>query len=120
MSDEERDELVGDARVCVCTSVKEGWGITIIEANALGTPVVATDAPGLRDAVRDGETGVLVADGEPRAFTERLAAATTDLLSDVSRATRLSAGARAWAQRFDWESAAAKMARAVEDARSAR
>ncbi len=120
VSDEERDELVGDARVCVCPSVKEGWGITVIEANALGTPVVATDAPGLRDAVRDGETGVLVADGEPRAFTERLAAATADLLSDVSRATRLSAGARAWAQRFDWESAAAKMARAVEDVRSAR
>ena len=46
-----RDELLAGSRVCVCPSVKEGWGITVVEANALGVPVVATDAPGLRDAV---------------------------------------------------------------------
>jgi len=119
VSDEERDILVGDARVCVCASVKEGWGITVTEANALGTPVVATDAPGLRDAVHDGETGLLVADGEPAAFTERLSRAIGDLLSDDTLAAHLSAGARDWAQRFDWDSAASKMAQAVEDARRA-
>ncbi len=119
VSDEERDALVGDARVCVCASVKEGWGITVTEANALGTPVVATDAPGLRDAVHDGETGLLVPDGEPAAFTKRLSRAIADLLSDDALAAHLSAGARDWAQRFDWDSAASKMAQAVEDARRA-
>lgn len=119
VSNEERDRLIGDARVCICPSVKEGWGITVIEANALGTPVVATDAPGLRDAVRNGETGVLVKDGEPSEFTERLATATADLLSDTSLATNLSSGAREWARRFNWESAASKMAQAIENVRRA-
>ena len=41
----ERDALLSDSRVCVCPSVKEGWGITIVEANARGTPAVATAAP---------------------------------------------------------------------------
>jgi glycosyltransferase involved in cell wall biosynthesis len=59
-SDEERDRLLAGARVCVCPSTKEGWGLTVIESNALGTPNVTTDAPGLRDSVRDGETGFLV------------------------------------------------------------
>ena len=57
-----RDELLAGSRVCVCPSVKEGWGLTVVEANALGRPVVATDAPGLRDAVIHEQTGVLVAD----------------------------------------------------------
>jgi len=38
VSDEERDALLAESRVCVCASVKEGWGLTVIEANAVGTP----------------------------------------------------------------------------------
>ena len=41
-------------------SLAEGWGLTILEANTLGTPAVAYDVPGLRDSVRDGQTGWLV------------------------------------------------------------
>lgn len=119
-SDELRDELLAGSRVCVCPSVKEGWGITVVEANALGVPVVATDVPGLRDAVRHDETGLLVADGPPEALVPRLAEAIAALLADEARATRLSAGALAWARRFDWESSAAIMAEAVERARSGR
>jgi glycosyltransferase involved in cell wall biosynthesis len=117
VSDAERDELVGSARVCVCPSVKEGWGITVIEANALGTPVVATDAPGLRDAVRPGETGILVADAGPQAFAARMAEAIARVLSDDALAARLSAAARSWARRFDWDASARRMVRAVEAAR---
>ena len=98
--------------------VKEGWGITVVEANALGVPVVATDAPGLRDAVRHDETGLLVPDGPPDALVPRLADAILRLLSDEALATRLSAGALAWSRRFDWDTAAATMADAVERART--
>lgn len=117
VSDAERDALVREARVCVCPSVKEGWGITVIEASALGVPVVATDAPGLRDAVRHGETGVLVEDGPSEAFVRRLASTTEELLRDPSLAARLAQGGRKWSRRFDWDSAAALMAEALEDAR---
>jgi len=119
-SDALRDELLAGSRVCVCPSVKEGWGITVVEANALGVPVVATDAPGLRDAVVHDETGVLVADGAPDALVPRLAEAIAGLLGDESRLARLAAGARAWSRRFDWDASAAIMADAVERARRAR
>jgi D-inositol-3-phosphate glycosyltransferase len=86
----------------------------VIEANALGLPVVATDAPGLRDAVRDGETGVLVPDAPPEAFSAGLARALEALLGDPGRLARLSAAARAWAGRFDWDHSAQRMAEALE------
>jgi glycosyltransferase involved in cell wall biosynthesis len=116
VDDDERDRLVAGARLAVCPSVKEGWGITVIEANVLGVPVVATDAPGLRDAVRDGQTGVLVPDDAPERFTERLADAIAKLLDDPSRLEQLSTEARVWARRFDWDSSAEVMARAIESA----
>jgi glycosyltransferase involved in cell wall biosynthesis len=116
VADDERDRLVAEARVCACPSVKEGWGITVIEANALATPVVATDAPGLRDAVRPGETGLLVADGPPEAFVPALADALGRVLADDALAGRLSRGALAWSRGFGWDSAARAVARAIEAA----
>ena len=109
----ERDALVADARVAVCPSVKEGWGLTVVECNALGVPVVATDAPGLRDAVRPGETGTLVPDGDPEVFSQRLAHALAALLADEAELARLATGARAWARRFDWDTSAQRMAAAL-------
>ena len=44
----------------VFPSPKEGWGITVMEAAACGTPSLASNSPGLRDSVRDGQTGILV------------------------------------------------------------
>jgi len=113
VSDEERDTLLAGARVAVCPSVKEGWGLTVIECNALGVPVIATDAPGLRDAVRHDETGLLVADGPSRGFTERLVGAIDALLDDPDRLARLATAARTWAQRFDWDASAERMAQAL-------
>ncbi len=57
VSEEKKREILQSAWVCINTSLKEGWGITIIESNACGTPVVASDSPGLRDSVIDGKTG---------------------------------------------------------------
>jgi glycosyltransferase involved in cell wall biosynthesis len=109
VDDAERDRLLAAARVCVCASAKEGWGLTVIEANALGTPNVASDAPGLRDSVRDGETGFLAPPGDERVFAERIGA----LLADDALAARMSEAARAFARRFDWERAADQMEAAL-------
>jgi glycosyltransferase involved in cell wall biosynthesis len=113
VSDEERDHLLASARVCVCPSTKEGWGLTVIEANALGTPVVATDAPGLRDSVEEGRTGFLVPDGDVDAFADRIGA----LLSDVELGRRMSGAALTWSHRFDWDHAADQMAESLEAVR---
>ena len=113
VSDEDRNALLLETRVCVCPSEKEGWGLTVIESNATGTPVVATDAPGLRDSVRDGETGFLVETGSVEAFANRIA----QLLEDDALALRMSRAALDWSKQFDWDVAADEMADALEDAR---
>jgi glycosyltransferase involved in cell wall biosynthesis len=113
VSDRERDALLAKTRVCVYPSVKEGWGLGVIEANACGVPVVATDAPGLRDAVRDGDTGFLAPEGDSSAFAERIGR----LLADDALADRMSLAALSWSKRFDWDSAARAMAAVLETAR---
>ena len=112
VTDAERDELLAAARVCVCPSAKEGWGLTVIEANALGTPVVATDAPGLRDSIEEGTTGFLVPDGDVDGFADRIGA----LLADDGLACRMSAAALEWSHRFDWDRAADRMQDSLEAA----
>ncbi len=90
---------IQQATVVVNTSEKEGWGLTVLEANACGVPTIASDVPGLRDAVLQNETGVLVPHGD----LERLSTAITAVLSSDTERQRLAAGARAWALQFSWE-----------------
>jgi glycosyltransferase involved in cell wall biosynthesis len=116
VSSEERDQLLSETRVCVCPSEKEGWGLTVIEANAVGTPVVATRADGLSDSVRHEETGYLVEDRDVAGFAQRIA----QLLADDELATRMSTAALEWSRRFDWDRAATEMAESLEEARCAR
>jgi glycosyltransferase involved in cell wall biosynthesis len=112
VSDRKRDAILSESRVCICASEKEGWGLTVIEANSSGVPVVATDTDGLRDSVRDGETGFLIPRGDVKGFAERAGA----LLSDDALARRMSRSALAWSREFDWERSTDDMEEAVEDA----
>jgi glycosyltransferase involved in cell wall biosynthesis len=114
LDDDERDRWLAESRVCVCASEKEGWGLTVIEANAVGTPVVASDAPGLRDSVRDGETGWLAPVGDVAAFRARIA----DLLRADERAEAMARSGEVWSRRFDWDLAATELETAIARARS--
>jgi glycosyltransferase involved in cell wall biosynthesis len=100
VSEEKKVELYAKARVVVNSSLKEGWGLTSIEANACGTPVVATDVPGLCDSVRHGETGFLVPFGDVGGF-----AAALRRLLDGPEAGAMREKALAWAGRHTWEPA---------------
>jgi glycosyltransferase involved in cell wall biosynthesis len=91
----------------VLASPKEGWGITNLEAAACATPVVASNSPGIRESVRDGETGYLVPHGDVLA----MAAALDRLASSRDLVERLGAAARAFAETFTWERAAEETAR---------
>jgi glycosyltransferase involved in cell wall biosynthesis len=62
--------LVSSAWLNVHTSVAEGWGYSITEAAAAGTPTVAYDVPGVSDAVEEGRNGIRVRDGDVRALAE--------------------------------------------------
>lgn len=107
MNDTVKRSLMERAWMHAITSMKEGWGITVIEAAACGTPTIASDTPGLRDAVVHGESGLLVRHGDVTA----LADAIRTLLTDRVQLQRLAAGARARAESFTWDAAAAAIGR---------
>lgn len=98
VTDEEKVAWMQRATVVVQPSRKEGWGLTVLEANACGTPVVATDVPGLRDSVRHGTSGLLAAPNPAS-----LATCLLSVLSDDTLRARLARGARAWSERFRWD-----------------
>jgi glycosyltransferase involved in cell wall biosynthesis len=102
VDEEEKRQLFRRAWVHVLTSPKEGWGISNIEAAACGTPTVASDSPGLRDSVRDGETGLLVEHGDVPGLARQL----RRLLEDPTLRERLGAGARRFAEGLSWDLAA--------------
>ncbi len=80
-------------------SLAEGWGLTITEAAACGTPAVATDVSGHRSSVVDGVTGVL-------APLDRLGETIADVLLDDQRRGRLAAAALSRAQTLTWDASA--------------
>jgi len=95
------DELVATLHRChvfLNPSPKEGWGLTVVEANQCGLPVVASDRPGLKDSVRDGVTGALVPYGDHEAF----AAEAVKILGDPELFQQRSDAAREWAGTFSW------------------
>lgn len=91
-------ELLARAHVMVNPSVREGWGLVNIEANAMATPVVAYNSPGLVDSVIDGKTGVICKQNSP----ETMAKEVFDLLEEKNRLDRLSRQAVKWAKSFSW------------------
>lgn len=99
------------AHAVVYPSPREGWGIAAAEAAACGTPVLASDAEGLRDVVRHGVTGFLIPHRDTGAWEARM----IEILGDAPLRERMAAAAREWARRFDWDVEAEKMRRIVEE-----
>jgi glycosyltransferase involved in cell wall biosynthesis len=98
----EKLALLQRAWALLFASPKEGWGITNLEAAACGTPVIASDSPGLRESVRHGETGFLVPHGDVSAMVTRM----QELAESATRVASFAASARAFAERFSWDAAA--------------
>ena len=107
----EKVSLLRRAWANVFPSPKEGWGITVVEAAACGTPSIASDSPGLRDSVRHMETGYLVPHGDVSALAARM----LELAGDPALVARLGGGARRFAERLTWERSAAETERHLQD-----
>jgi glycosyltransferase involved in cell wall biosynthesis len=105
VSEAEKIRLLRRSWVHLLTSPKEGWGISVLEAAACGTPTVASDSPGLRDSVQAGRTGLLVPHGDLNALT----GAVRTLLEDAALRSAMGASARAFAEGFTWDGSARTM-----------
>jgi glycosyltransferase involved in cell wall biosynthesis len=101
IDESEKLALLRRSWALVFASPKEGWGITNLEAAACGTPVVASNSPGIRESVRNGETGFLVPHGDVNA----MAASMDTIASNATLVSSLGVQARRFAETFTWERA---------------
>lgn len=107
LANERMVEVLNRSHLFLNASPKEGWGLTVIEANACGVPVVGSDRPGLRDSILHGKTGFLVEYGDAGAFAERA----LEILRDHALWERLSRAGLEWAATMTWERTADEMER---------
>jgi glycosyltransferase involved in cell wall biosynthesis len=106
-----RDRILRTAWLTVNASEGEGWGLSIVEANAFGVPALAFRRPGLRDSIRHGETGWLIGDDDDLGQT------ICDILTELKDplfAADLSERARRWSAHFTWKAMASQMLALLE------
>jgi len=99
VSEVKKFTLLARAHLLIHPSLKEGFGLTVPEAGYVGTPVVVYNSPGLRDIVKNGINGVIVAENSPKS----LANASMKLLSDRLLYQKLSQGAKKQASQCNWD-----------------
>jgi glycosyltransferase involved in cell wall biosynthesis len=110
LTDDDRRELVKRAWVLVNPSVREGWGLNVIEAAALGVPCVAYDVAGLHDSVQDGVTGLLAESGSEN----ELAAQVMRVLQSDPLRRELTGNALKYTKEFSWDKTAKQFMEVLE------
>lgn len=98
VSQEEKFDLLARSCVLINPSVHEGWGLVNIEANCVGTPVIAYRSAGLIDSVKNGVSGLVLSQNTPREMAKQVRA----LLNDNQKYQKLSLGALSWSHNFSW------------------
>ncbi|MBL8024764.1 MAG: glycosyltransferase family 4 protein [Fibrobacteres bacterium] len=104
VSEEEKIRLYRSAALFVNPSIKEGWSITNIESCACGTPVLASDSPGLRDSVKSGLNGELFPYNDLTSCVSKA----EELLKNSKKLSELSFCARTFAEQYSWDRSAAE------------
>ena len=102
VEEKKKASLMASSWVIVSSSFVEGWGMTIIESAACGTPAVAYDVAGLRDSVSNNETGLLVSDGNVTALAQNL----LRVLQDEQLRVKLGNNALDRTKQFSWDKVA--------------
>lgn len=110
LNDKGRRKLIERAWVLVNPSVREGWGLNVIEANALGTPCVAYNVAGLKDSIKDGETGLLAKNGDINDLADKI----IRVLEDKVLRERLIRSALKYVKQFSWDKTAEEFMKVVK------
>lgn len=106
VAEEEKINWYRRSALLVEGSIKEGWGLIVMEANACGTPAVVARSPGLVDSSRDGVNGLFYNYGDIIDLAKKI----ERLLANSEYTRKLGEQAIAWAQQWTWEGAADKIA----------
>jgi glycosyltransferase involved in cell wall biosynthesis len=110
VSEREKIKLMATAWLILNTSLIEGWGMTITEAGACGTPCAAYNVPGMRDSVQNGVTGLLTQNGDIRSLAEKI----ITILEENNLRKNLSDNALHFAKQLDWDQSANNFSRLLQ------
>jgi glycosyltransferase involved in cell wall biosynthesis len=92
-------EIMQKAHLLCVTSVKEGWGIIVTEANSQGTPAVVYNVDGLRDSVKNNQTGLITKEDKPNALAEKI----VELIQDKKKYAKLQKAGWQWSKEINFE-----------------
>ncbi|MBU0532692.1 glycosyltransferase family 4 protein [Patescibacteria group bacterium] len=98
VTQKKKTELLSKAHIMLFPAVHEGWGLTVLEANMCGTPVIGYNVHGLRDSIEDGVNGHLVENGDIATLTN----STLNLLQNTKNLNQLSIAAIKLSKKFTW------------------
>jgi glycosyltransferase involved in cell wall biosynthesis len=101
-------DILNRCHVFMNASPKEGWGLTVVEANACGVPVIGSNRPGLKDSIFNDKTGFLVEYGDVDGFARK----GLELLINGDLWKQMSAAALDWARSLTWDRTADGMEQA--------
>lgn len=101
ISESKKLERMQKAHILLHASVKEGWGLVVIEAASQGTPAIVYNVAGLRDSVKNGKTGVVISKNSPQEMAKEV----FKLIKDKKRYDMLQKNAILWAKSLTWEKA---------------
>jgi glycosyltransferase involved in cell wall biosynthesis len=104
VSEKRKFELMARAHLLLHASVKEGWGLVVSEAAAVGTPAVVYNVNGLRDVVKNGRTGVVLTENSPREMAEEA----VKLVNDSTRYKLYQKRGKEWVGSLHWKDAASQ------------
>jgi glycosyltransferase involved in cell wall biosynthesis len=102
VSNEKKYELLSRAHIILVPAVREGWGLVVTEANAMGTPAIGYDVHGLRDSITHDETGITIKERSPEAMGQQAIL----LLRDSDRLSKYSMNALEFSKQFSWDKTA--------------
>lgn len=98
LSEDKKNILLARSHLLINSSVREGWGLVVIEAARMGTPTVGYNVAGLRDSIVDNETGILTEKNTPHDIAESV----FKLVEDWPRYIKMCGQAKKWSDKFSW------------------
>ena len=110
VSESKKLELMKQAHILLHASVKEGWGLVVIEAASQGTPSVVYDVAGLRDSVKNGKTGIVLSENS----SKEMAKEASNLYKNKKLYEKFQKNAILWAKSLTWKDATKKSLALIE------
>ena len=102
VSEEKKMELMARAHILLHASVREGWGLVVLEAAFVGTPSVVYHVPGLCDVVHDGKTGIVVENNSPHGMAEKA----LNLYLNTKQYELFQKNGKTWVESLHWDDVA--------------